>query len=163
LSRRPKRVAQQFDPLTDRSGLTDRPPQIERALHRDHHVRRGFHERQQQLVGERTQRNGFESQSNSRLPVSASGRRCEDVADNLHRVQARLGQLAAVSITLLRLNASFEDSWGKFHAVRNVSSLSVNMPRYRRFLEHDDAENELWTRQMAAVLRGCPDAVAARC
>ena len=35
---------------------------------------------------------------------------------------------------------------------------SVNMPRYRRFLEHDDAENELWTRQMAAVLRGCPDA-----
>jgi len=35
---------------------------------------------------------------------------------------------------------------------------SVSMPRYRRFLEHDDDENEPWTRQMAAVLRGCAHA-----
>jgi hypothetical protein len=35
---------------------------------------------------------------------------------------------------------------------------SVNMPRHRRFLEHDDVENEPWARQMAAVLRGCAHA-----
>jgi hypothetical protein len=37
---------------------------------------------------------------------------------------------------------------------RSVAA-SVNMPRQRRFLEHDDVENELWTCQMAVVLRGC--------